>query len=108
MRRPRRRLEVSTFPFLAVLLCAMGSLILLLLVLDRRAKAAARARAAESARAAWTASSALARATALARRSRTSSSRMSEPIAHSSTARNGNVETSRRRGGRLMRPPPAA
>src|SRR5262249_15320928 len=45
MRRPRRRLEVSTFPFLAVLLCAMGSLILLLLVLDRRAKAAARAHA---------------------------------------------------------------
>ncbi len=47
MRRPRRRLEVSTFPFLAVLLCAMGSLILLLLILDRRAKAAARARAQE-------------------------------------------------------------
>jgi hypothetical protein len=49
MRRPRRRLEVSTFPFLAVLLCAMGSLILLLLVLDRRAKAVARARAEEKA-----------------------------------------------------------
>src|SRR6516162_7912682 len=42
MRRPRRRLSVSTFPFLAVLLCAMGSLILLLLVIDRRAKAVAR------------------------------------------------------------------
>jgi hypothetical protein len=38
MKRRRHRLEVSTFPFLAVLLCAMGSLILLLLVLDRRAK----------------------------------------------------------------------
>src|SRR4051812_40963732 len=36
--RRRRQLEVSTFPFLAVLLCTMGSLILLLLVLDRRAK----------------------------------------------------------------------
>src|SRR5262249_12201478 len=43
MRRPRRRLSVSTFPFLAVLLCAMGSLILLLLVIDRPAKAGARA-----------------------------------------------------------------
>jgi hypothetical protein len=52
MRRPRRRLEVSTFPFLAVLLCAMGSLILLLLVLDRRAKAVARAKAEEAATAA--------------------------------------------------------
>jgi hypothetical protein len=38
MSRRRRHLEVSTFPFLAVLLCTMGSLILLLLVLDRRAK----------------------------------------------------------------------
>jgi hypothetical protein len=38
MRRRRQRLQVSTFPFLAVLLCTMGSLILLLLVLDRRAK----------------------------------------------------------------------
>jgi hypothetical protein len=38
-------LQVSTFPFLAVLLCAMGSLILLLLVIDRRAKAVARAKA---------------------------------------------------------------
>ena len=37
MRRRRHKLEVSTFPFLAVLLCAMGSLILLLLVIDRRA-----------------------------------------------------------------------
>jgi hypothetical protein len=41
MRRRRRQLEVSTFPFLAVLLCTMGSLILLLLVLDRRAKVVA-------------------------------------------------------------------
>src|SRR5262249_7626221 len=40
--------KVDTFPFLAVLLCAMGSLILMLLVLDRRAKvvAVAKARAA--------------------------------------------------------------
>lgn len=45
MRRPRHRLQVSTFPFLAVLLCAMGSLILLLLVIDRRAKVVARAKA---------------------------------------------------------------
>src|SRR5262249_20461379 len=45
MRRRRHKLEGSTFPFLAVLLCAMGSLILMLLVLDRRAKAAARERA---------------------------------------------------------------
>jgi anti-sigma factor ChrR (cupin superfamily) len=45
MRRPRHRLQVSTFPFLAVLLCAMGSLILVLLVMDRRAKQVARAKA---------------------------------------------------------------
>src|SRR5919204_3722110 len=49
MRRRRHKLEVSTFPFLAVLLCAMGSLILLLLVIDRRAKAVARAKALEAA-----------------------------------------------------------
>src|SRR3982074_426044 len=41
MRRRRHKLEVSTFPFLAVLLCAMGSLILMLLVLDRRARSVA-------------------------------------------------------------------
>ena len=34
MKRRRHALQVSTFPFLAVLLCAMGSLILLLLVID--------------------------------------------------------------------------
>jgi hypothetical protein len=45
MRRRRQALQVSTFPFLAVLLCAMGALILLLLVIDRRAKAVARAKA---------------------------------------------------------------
>jgi hypothetical protein len=45
MKRRRQVLQVSTFPFLAVLLCAMGSLILLLLVIDRRAKAVARAKA---------------------------------------------------------------
>src|SRR5271154_2559893 len=38
MRRRRTVLQVSTFPFLAVLLCAMGALILVLLVMDRRAK----------------------------------------------------------------------
>ena len=41
MRRRRHTLQVSTFPFLAVLLCTMGALILILLVLDRRAKLAA-------------------------------------------------------------------
>src|SRR5262249_48321851 len=45
MKRRRQVLQVSTFPFLAVLLCAMGSLILLLLVMDRRAKATGRAKA---------------------------------------------------------------
>ncbi len=44
MRRRPRKLEVSTFPFMAVLLCAMGSLILVLLVMDRRSKLAAQAR----------------------------------------------------------------
>src|SRR5438132_1230277 len=48
MKRRTQRLQVSTFPFLAVLLCAMGSLILLLLVIDRRAKAVARAKAAQA------------------------------------------------------------
>ena len=46
MRRPRSKLEVSTFPFLAVLLCVMGSL-LLLFIMDRRAKIAAQYRVAE-------------------------------------------------------------
>ena len=45
MKRRRQGLQVTTFPFLAVLLCAMGSLILLLLVIDRRAKVVARAKA---------------------------------------------------------------
>jgi hypothetical protein len=45
MRARRHRLQVSTFPFLAVLLCAMGALILVLLVMDRRSHLAARARA---------------------------------------------------------------
>jgi hypothetical protein len=47
MRRRRPLLQVSTFPFLAVLLCAMGSLILILLVIDRRAKLLAHAKALE-------------------------------------------------------------
>jgi hypothetical protein len=38
MRRRRSKLEVSTFPFLAVLLCAMGALMLFLFIMDRRAK----------------------------------------------------------------------
>jgi hypothetical protein len=48
MRAARNKLQVSTFPFLAVLLCAMGSLILFLLVMDRRAKIAARNKAREA------------------------------------------------------------
>jgi hypothetical protein len=44
MRRPRKHLEVSTFPFLAVLLCAMGALILVLMAMDRKARQAAEAR----------------------------------------------------------------
>src|ERR1022692_1587980 len=47
MRRPRSKLEVSTFPFLAVLLCVMGSLLLLLFIMDRRAKIAAQYRVTE-------------------------------------------------------------
>lgn len=42
MRRARSKLQVSTFPFLAVLLAAMGALIFLLLVMDRRSKVVAR------------------------------------------------------------------
>ena len=42
--RRRNHLRVDTFPFLAVLLCAMGSLILILLVMDRRARVAAMAK----------------------------------------------------------------
>jgi hypothetical protein len=45
MRGRRHKLQVSTFPFLAVLLCAMGSLILILLVMDRKAHRAALMRA---------------------------------------------------------------
>ena len=44
MRRRRADLKPETFPFLAVLLAAMGALILLLFIMDRRAKAVARAR----------------------------------------------------------------
>jgi hypothetical protein len=47
--RRRHTLQVNTFPFLAVLLCAMGSLILVLLVMDRRSHLAARQRAEEEA-----------------------------------------------------------
>ncbi|HZY88671.1 MAG TPA: hypothetical protein VFE78_27860, partial [Gemmataceae bacterium] len=45
MRRRRQTLQVSTFPFLAVLLCTMGSLLLVLLAVDRKAKLAARQKA---------------------------------------------------------------
>ena len=48
MRRPRSKLQVSTFPFLAVLLCAMGALLLLLFIMDRRAKMAAQYTIAEA------------------------------------------------------------
>lgn len=43
--RSRKALKPDTFPFLAVLLCAMGSLIFLLLVIDRQAKVVARTKA---------------------------------------------------------------
>lgn len=49
MRQRRHALQVSTFPFLAVLLCTMGSLILLLLVIDRRTRVVARAKAVRAA-----------------------------------------------------------
>src|SRR5438105_2428888 len=39
MRRRRQTLQVSTFPFLAVLLCTMGSLLLVLLAVERKALA---------------------------------------------------------------------
>lgn len=45
MRSRKAKLKPETFPFLAVLLCAMGALILLLLVMDRRAKIVARNKA---------------------------------------------------------------
>src|SRR5581483_5087402 len=45
MKRRRQLLQVSTFPFLAVLLCAMGGLILFLIVMDKRAKIVARNKA---------------------------------------------------------------
>jgi hypothetical protein len=48
MRRARHKLEVSTFPFLAVLLCAMGALIFFLLVMDQRGKMVAQHKAAEA------------------------------------------------------------
>jgi hypothetical protein len=53
MRQRRQRLQVSTFPFLAVLLCAMGSLILFLLVIDRRAKIVARVKAIRAMEQTW-------------------------------------------------------
>src|SRR5262249_34706201 len=45
MRRRNQLRGPDTFPFLAVLLCAMGSLILVLMELDRRARSAANSRA---------------------------------------------------------------
>ncbi|MGL4554130.1 MAG: hypothetical protein ACRC33_23450 [Gemmataceae bacterium] len=50
MSAPRRPLKVDTFPFLAVLLCAMGALIVVLLTMDRKAKRVARAKAEDAAR----------------------------------------------------------
>ena len=46
---PRATNSVSLFPFLAVLVCAMGALIFLLLVTTRRIRAQAIARAQQSA-----------------------------------------------------------
>src|SRR5438093_10938425 len=46
--RRRNSLRPDTFPFLAVLLCTMGSLILVLMILDRRARLAANSRAEEA------------------------------------------------------------
>src|SRR5947209_2060984 len=54
MRRRRQALQVSTFPFLAVLLCTMGALLLLLLMIDRQAKLTARRKALLAAAAAAT------------------------------------------------------
>ena len=54
MKRRGHTLQVNTFPFLAVLLCAMGSLILLMLVIDRRARVVARAKALRAAQLAMT------------------------------------------------------
>ncbi|MGF1580551.1 MAG: hypothetical protein ACFCD0_14410 [Gemmataceae bacterium] len=48
-RRRKNHLKVSTFPFIAVLLCAMGALILLLLIMDRQARLAARMKATQEA-----------------------------------------------------------
>src|SRR5438067_12791428 len=45
MRRRNQLRGPDTFPFLAVLLCAMGSLILVLMELDRRARSTANGRA---------------------------------------------------------------
>ncbi len=52
MRRRRSRLQVSLFPFLAVLLCVLGTLVLLLLVLDQKARQNAAEEAARLAQAA--------------------------------------------------------
>jgi len=65
-------LAVSTFPFLAVLLCAMGSLILILLVMDRKAHQAALARA------------------------RREAARLVEESAHNETARRAELEQKQR------------
>ena len=43
MRRRRHVVQVDTFPFLAVLLCTMGALMLVLMFVDRRARVVARA-----------------------------------------------------------------
>jgi hypothetical protein len=49
MRRRRKTLQVSTFPFLAVLLCTMGALILVLVAMDRQSRLAAQQKAQEEA-----------------------------------------------------------
>ena len=145
--RRRNHLQVNTFPFLAVLLCAMGSLILILLVMDRRARRVAVARGRDIAgrtmrerdeaiaarerenshkrgevKTAYDRKKSELKArldteqrsldgemrqaqTRLARLSMTSRMRMSDPIAHSRTARKGNVLTWRWLR-RLMPPSP--
>jgi len=45
MRKPRSPMKVDTFPFLAVLLCAMAALIVVLLVMDRKARQVAQSKA---------------------------------------------------------------
>jgi hypothetical protein len=49
MSRRRRKLDIQLFPFLSVLLCVMGALVLLLVVLDHKARQSRAAEARETA-----------------------------------------------------------